>query len=387
MGFGGHIAHALARCGFGDQLLEAYGRGKPQFQAFLPGWRNAVNQELQTNSRGHLGRRAPTLRVPNTFPDLDVMEAYANPICSGRSSSQDGGSMRDRGDLNLAQAAAFCEAHFTEWGHRSAIIKRFRDLLWDSAVMTVLRRAALEADEKEKSRRIARGRTDLAIREPLEPSAQDALGTPAALVQQCLSRPALATNHYADIFVNQGTTQEPERAQTPTADPHPLLQEIVGTRTHVSTDYLPQYRVVVDPRQLVDLAQAGIRGTHPEPPEGSQRARKNPPPAPYSEMRLWVPASIVRQVHPGLVAEYEAAQAAKKAGGGTPRRRRGRRPQAAVQDSEDDDTAPGGGSQPTSEGLGHDDTSPVRTIPRDPTPATPHAASTPAVRPARKNVG
>ena len=126
-------------------------------------------------------------------------------------------------------------------------------------------------------------------------------------------------------------------------DTNPLIRQIVGARRHITTDLLPEYRVEVDPTQFVRLAESGIIGKHPEPrdgaavvdefedyqefaPEpsqgdgppasqggapqssqgGSQKAGpKKPPPDPYSTMRLWLPASIMRQVHPSLVEEFE----------------------------------------------------------------------------------
>ena len=155
--FGKGISHALARAGFGDELLEAFKRRTQQdINLFLPRWRASINTELHTNSRGYLRQRYPSLNLPTGFPDLKLLDNYANPVTSARAGRKGGGSMRDNGELNLARIAGLCEAKF-EWGHQTAIIKRFRDLLWEAAVFRVLRRAALEADEKEKTRRIQSG--------------------------------------------------------------------------------------------------------------------------------------------------------------------------------------------------------------------------------------
>ncbi|OAX33351.1 hypothetical protein K503DRAFT_859839 [Rhizopogon vinicolor AM-OR11-026] len=95
-----------------------------------------------------------------------------------------------------------------------------------------------------------------------------------------------------------------------------LLTEVLGTRQHMSTDNLLEYRVEGCPSQLVELARSGIKETRPELAgkftafndvviEGSSRATKKTPkglpPDPHSNMRVWIPISIVRQVHPGLV--------------------------------------------------------------------------------------
>ncbi|KAH9914334.1 hypothetical protein B0H21DRAFT_362378, partial [Amylocystis lapponica] len=135
-------------------------------------------------------------------------------------------------------------------------------------------------------------------------------------------------------------------------------------------------RVEVDPAQLVALADTGIKGKHPEPPAGAAapaiddelreimesdpqpsqsqpsqsqpsqsqlqpsqsqpRVPKKPPPGRLTTMRMWLPASMMRQVHPGLVEDFEAAEEvkrAKKAGVG---KRKNRRHAEAEESSEDE---------------------------------------------------
>ncbi|KDQ57718.1 hypothetical protein JAAARDRAFT_273139 [Jaapia argillacea MUCL 33604] len=347
---GKQIAHGLARCGFGDQLLAAYQqRDFEPIQPFLAQWRVSVNNELHSNSRGFFPHKYVSLSLPPDFPNLKVMENYANPVNSARAGRQGGGQMRDNGDLNLARIAGFCEEHFGEWGHKSTIIKRFRDLLWEASVIRVLRRAALEVDEKEKNRRIAQGRDDLVVLGPLSPSRAEAVGTGPSVAKKYLSIAVQSDeDRRAAAFVNNGsgwgnvaasgsrTGGEARRSSTPdNADP--LLLKIVGTRRHVSTDNILEYRIELKPTLLISLTKSGIRGTRPDPPTGpgvggnvaddildaildgaSQRSApkspKKPPPDPESVMRIWLPASMVRQVHPDLVADYEAAEQAKKDG-------------------------------------------------------------------------
>lgn len=332
-GCGPQLAHALARCGFGDELLRAFERRQREdIQLFLISWRNRINSELRTNSRGMLPRKAPSVVLPSDFPDLQVLKYYAEPLTSG-TRGVSGGPIRDNSDLSLPRVAGFCEEHFDEWGHRSMIIKRFRDLLWESALMRVMRRAALEADLQEKNQRLAAGRTDLAIRGPLTPSVEQGIGTPAALVNRYLN-PAMV-DRIAEAFVNRGPQVGPTASTPNPPDAHPLVIKIVGTRRHVSTDHMLEYRLEIDPHQFVDLTNSGITGSRPDPPlsnrqvdeevdnilEPSQSAPKTPkkaPPDRYSIMRVWLAASIVRQVHPKLVKDFEDAEAAKNAPKATP---------------------------------------------------------------------
>ncbi|KAJ6558571.1 hypothetical protein DFH09DRAFT_922590, partial [Mycena vulgaris] len=283
-------ASGLARCGFGDRLLEAFKRhNKDQFKVFLVRWRAEVNAELRSNSRGHLKQRHTSLTIPPDFPDLEVLANYVPPV---RKKSID---ICDDHDINIPALAGFCENMFSEWGHRSAIIKRFRTLLWQPAVMHVLRRAALLADEKEREKLIQAGVENAAITAPLQPLPSESVGTPASLVRGSLGL-ADRTARLAAAFVNKGTPA----AAGP--DTHPLFVRVVNMRNHVSTGELLEFRAEVCPHQLVALANSGIKATR-KAPEGAPNPKKTTPES-ESTMRMWIPATMLQQVHPILVDEY-----------------------------------------------------------------------------------
>ena len=358
---GPKIAHGLARCGFGDRLVSAYRMGEAHFRAFLPQWRNELNTELRTNANGMLLHRCPSAIIPANWPDMLTLTAYVNPVCSGLNG--DATSLRDRGDMSLPRLAKFCEDHFDEWGHRSRILERFHNFMYEGAVFHVLRRAALEADEKERTKRLREGRPGH-IREPLCPAASDAVGTPASLVQRYLDpeKKDSREERLADVFVNRGTP----RASTSTPhipDTHPLIESIVGKRTHLSTDSIFELRVVIRCKQLDDHTNKGIAGKHPEPapsapqnlPDedgvyGTGGAKKSKKPIDRSTKRIWVAASIMRQVHPELVERFEAEGAPKVI-----RRKR----QAAVVDEDDGEDEDDSDSAPEFEGP----SSPLRSQP------------------------
>jgi hypothetical protein len=325
--FGKVTAHALARCEFGDQLLKAYeGRGTRNFldlDNFLVQWRTKVNMELRTNTHGFLPHRS-SLSLPDNFPDLRILDKYAYPVDSDKAGTVGGGAMRDKGVLDLKRLAEFCEEKF-EWGYRSAIIKRFRSLMWKAAVIHVLRRAALIADERERARRLESGIQDSVIRGPLKPSRAKAVCTPDSLIRQHLdtgSSSKRSEGRYAEAFANH--ERRPELARD-TPDPDPLIIQVVGTRYHISTDHILEYRVEVSPAQLVSLVLAGIKGKRAEPPTTSAASVEqkftdgkiskngaNEPPHPESPVRIWVPGSMLHQVHPGLVEDYVMEEEARK---------------------------------------------------------------------------
>ncbi|KAJ7792482.1 PIN domain-like protein [Mycena olivaceomarginata] len=82
---GATVAHALARCGFGDSLLEAaQNMSQPALQHFLVAWRQELREELKTNSQGHLRSKQPSLvrTIPNNLPNLTALSLYSCPTTS-----------------------------------------------------------------------------------------------------------------------------------------------------------------------------------------------------------------------------------------------------------------------------------------------------------------
>ncbi|KAF8494852.1 hypothetical protein F5888DRAFT_1713947 [Russula emetica] len=318
------IAHGLAKSGLGDELLEAaQSLTRAELSEFLTTWRETLRNELRTNSRGHLGSKKPSLAktIPDSFPDIDVLLSYTNPIIS----ATDAGARRThtppewKREPNLAKLAHVCELHF-EWGLKDIIIKRFRTVLWPSIVLRALRRSALEADTKAVARS-----TSSPVRERESP--RDAPGTPSKVLARHFSSMALeGDSGLGDLIV-----------------------KIHGSRTHAYTDGILEYRLEIAPAQLVHLACAGIQGLRkpadttydvlPSESEdsgedddeddhaGTGRKKKRrgggPPPEPESHLRVWMPACMVRYVLPELVDGYEAALEAKRAKKSKPKVPRG----------------------------------------------------------------
>ncbi|KZT03833.1 PIN domain-like protein [Laetiporus sulphureus 93-53] len=308
-GFGPQISHALARLGFGDTLLNAYQQhDQRDLFPFLAQWRADLNTELKTNARGLLRYSYPSLHIPDHFPNVQLLRSYVNPLNSASGGRQGGGALRDNAELNIPEAAAFCETYFDEWGYRSAIVKRFRDLIWEAAIIRIVRRAALEADKEEVAKRLKAGRGGVTIKGPLTPSRDDAFGTPSLFVNRYLNPSDV--NCRTAVFVNGDN-----HASRPThVHDSNLIKRVVGSRRHVSTDNILEYRVEVDPAQLVSLAHSGIRGKHAEPSGNVRNAGPaiKLPPDPRSIMKMWIPASMMRQVHPELVEDYNTGMEAKR---------------------------------------------------------------------------
>ncbi|KAI0031029.1 PIN domain-like protein, partial [Vararia minispora EC-137] len=319
-GCGPQIARGLARCGFGEQLLEAARkhsrddeRDMAQLQAFLSEWRNAIRQELRTNSRGYLPRKQATLsqNFPEDFPDIEVLYLYTNPVTSATDPSARRTHIPPTWprDPDVGKIANLCELYF-EWGIKEIIIKRFRTVLWDGVVLRALRRSAIELDARISgppsvvtlSRKSAKG--------------TPYVGTPVSRIRSWLSSVA------PDVNI-EDLPREGE-----------LVLKISSTRRHASTDGLLEYRLEITPTHLVPLCAAGIQGlrkpadtTFDVPPSqdeseddegGGEDGTRNkrvpkPPPDPLSMHRVWIPACIVHVTHPNLVEEFEGGAAAKAA--------------------------------------------------------------------------
>jgi Holliday junction resolvase YEN1 len=289
--FGKVIAHAVARCDFGDELLEACQNLQGQDLAeFLMHWRMRINQELRTNSRGFLKHRT-SLSVPDDFPDREVLRTYANPICSNANSSV---ALRDREQLDLARVGQLCEEYF-EWGYESRIVERFRTLMWPCAVMHVLRRAALEIDRKKA----VSGSVVVAKN----------IGTSAGFVQKFLSKKKEdRTERYADAFLRRESVVETSETARAIPDPDPLIIGIPEQdRRHPSTDGVLEYRVKVSPVQFVDLVTKSLKGKRSAPDNVAKK-----PDDPNKALKMWLPATMLDHLYPDLVEQYLAKEQEKK---------------------------------------------------------------------------
>ncbi|VDC04208.1 unnamed protein product [Peniophora sp. CBMAI 1063] len=303
-GCGMKTAHGLARCGFGDELFDAVQtRSRDDLPAFLVGWNARLRDELKTNSKGMLDKRMLKLarEWPENFPDLEVLYLYTDPVTSKTDASARRTHIPPewKKEPDFGKIANVCEMYF-EWGFEEVIIKRFRTVLWNSAVQRVFRRAALEDDARKRGEKtVARKQTSSA--------GVEYIGTPFALVKQYFSEEAV---------------EQPESV---------LIKQIHGVRNHAMTDRLLEYRISINPETLVKICKAGLKGTRPPvdttfdvlpddmeddgDDDGTGKKKRAPKEAvdPLTSYRVWVPASIVQLVRPDLVEEFEGGEAKKAA--------------------------------------------------------------------------
>ncbi|KAG5650192.1 hypothetical protein H0H81_000351, partial [Sphagnurus paluster] len=186
------------------------------------------------------------------------------------------------------------------------------------------------------------GIQDRSIRNALKPSRTEAVGTPASLVKDILagSQKKQTTQdrnaQIAAVFVNRGPQGSRSQAPPPreaVPDTHPLITKVVGARHDASTGGLLEYHIEVCPVQLVNYTRLGVGNSRKEPIPPPKPPKK-PPPAPESVLRLWVPGSVLHQVHPGLVEDYGMREEEKN--NKPPPRARGKRKAPEPEEEEED---------------------------------------------------
>ncbi|KAF8057160.1 PIN domain-like protein [Lyophyllum atratum] len=141
-------AHALARCGFGDSLLDsARNLSRPQFVIFLEGWRRALQDELLSNSHGYLtcyGSRHRKLagEINDYFPDMRVLELYVHPETTAivPSGSHRYGWLPH--ESSIKRITTFCANRFG-WsevgdGNNVEVLTKFQRILWEGIAFRML---------------------------------------------------------------------------------------------------------------------------------------------------------------------------------------------------------------------------------------------------------
>ncbi|KAH9913405.1 PIN domain-like protein [Fomitopsis serialis] len=149
-GFGQRVAHGLARYGFGDTLCKAVRELEGEtLRVFLSGWRSDLRHALCTDDQKLLGRRYPELskRIPDTFPDLDIVDLYARPVTSAFEDYE----MSMPHPPDIAELGRLCERYFS-WGTASGIVDRFGSCLIPGILTRVLINLAINRDRLHSAR-------------------------------------------------------------------------------------------------------------------------------------------------------------------------------------------------------------------------------------------
>ncbi|CAE6506169.1 unnamed protein product [Rhizoctonia solani] len=239
------------------------------------------------------------------------------------------------GELALGALGRICEQYF-EWGVREIIQHRFRTVLWPAVVLRVLRRSIMEQERTHGPPR-SRDTTPRPSTPTRDTSKRIVPGTPRRLVNRFFGGDSDSESDRelpTALVKSRGGDATPRAKRRISVegeelDTYQLLQAVRGERQHVSTDELPEFRVEVSPEHLARLAVRQLLGTRDpallagtlfdleaatgkevddDQEEGDDEevpARRMKIVDPSTPIRVWVPAELLRMVHPDLVRTWE----------------------------------------------------------------------------------
>ncbi|KAJ5404653.1 hypothetical protein N7465_005937 [Penicillium sp. CMV-2018d] len=269
---GSKLAAEIAKAGFGEDLLQELA-SQADVDTGLSEWRERLQYELEENESGYFTRKHPAVRIPDVFPDRQILEYYAQPKVS---SDEEMTFLRNRlaqaWDKNIDPMAirTFAADHF-EWNYYSGARKLVK-LLAEPLVSYRLR----------------------------------------------LQRPVLG--------VSPGFSYVPD---CPAG-----LQKVYRSRSSFGTDAVPELQLDMLPADVVGL---DLLAEEPNPPfpsetsvqEGEEEddaevAAESVPPSPsksrvtkqfdpFSLEKVWIFETVAKIGIPGVVKNWEKEQAEKAA--------------------------------------------------------------------------
>ena len=267
------LAGEIAKAGFGEDLFDIIYSAEDQVEARLAEWRERLQYELDENESGYFQSKHKAVRIPDTFPDRQILSFYAKPIVSNHLEIE---QLRHRlvgawdHEINALDLRNFV-ANYFDWKYRSGARKLIRSLA-EPLILTRLR----------------------------------------------LARSPIATFGYGSYV--------------PNAD-FPVLQRIYRSRMHFSTGCIPQVQVEMIPVDVVgldldaeepnpppELSQTTERSAQPVEDEDeaggeavpTTRAPKNPY-NPFEPEKIWVFETVAKLGIPTVVERWQQQEAEKKA--------------------------------------------------------------------------
>ncbi|KAJ9293033.1 hypothetical protein DTO271G3_8168 [Paecilomyces variotii] len=272
---GSKLAAEIARAGFGSDLLDIIRSGATDAEVKLDEWRTRLQYELDENESGYFQTKHKAVKIPETFPDKEILSYYANPVVS---SDEEVEVLRQRlanawdREIDALELRMFA-AEFLDWKYRSG------------------------------ARKIVR-----------------CLAEPLVSYRLRLQKPATVLQGYGSFVPN---------ATTPTA------QRVYKSRTHWSTDGLPQLQMEMVP---IDVVGLDLEAEEPNPPlpqqqqqevqgsedvideedsdsEAEAQAPGSQQPAkfynPYEPMKIWVLETLAEIGAPSAVDTWRREQLKK----------------------------------------------------------------------------
>ena len=137
-GCGRVVAAGLAKCGFGDQLLNAINSNE-DFNIFAPRLRDQIRCELREDLQGQLGTRRPSLanQFPDDFPKHDIIDLYTKPVISDSCNKTVLTSGWKTRAPSIAKITQFCYDKLG-WKTEAALKTNLQSHLWEGVFSQML---------------------------------------------------------------------------------------------------------------------------------------------------------------------------------------------------------------------------------------------------------
>jgi len=137
-GCGRVVAAGLAKCGYGDQLLNAINSNE-DFDIFAPRFRDQIRAELREDLQGQLGTRHPSLanQFPDDFPKREIIDLYTKPVISDfHNNTVLTSDWKSRGP-SIAKITQFCYDNLG-WKTESVLKTNLQSHLWEGVFLQML---------------------------------------------------------------------------------------------------------------------------------------------------------------------------------------------------------------------------------------------------------
>ncbi|KAJ5709398.1 hypothetical protein N7493_010732 [Penicillium malachiteum] len=122
---GARLAEEIAKASFGEDLLQELASHSPDIETRIGEWRERLQYELDENESGYFATKHKAVRIPENFPDRQILEWYAEP----KVSTEDEMAilrrrLKDAWDREIDPLAirTYAAEHF-EWNYRSGARK------------------------------------------------------------------------------------------------------------------------------------------------------------------------------------------------------------------------------------------------------------------------
>jgi len=259
-GFGPTLSCAIAKAGFGHELIEHVQKGDEEG---LREWRERLQYELQTNESGYFLTRHKTVKVPDDFPNRTILSYYLDPAVSKKE------------DMKKL------EARWLQWWDREIDIPALRDYV------------GMTFDWLYK------GGARNFIRKMAQPLFQH------RLQMQRISADTFSTKHITERrkhFVTDGIAEL--RISVVPAD-------VVGVDLNAEEENPEFADLEEEADQEVEVAEDGRRVASTEVEEGPSspsKRRQRPPWDPQTSEKWWIPEYLMKMGLPALVKAWEHEQ-------------------------------------------------------------------------------